>query len=326
MNRHTSAWMILFTIALTTPSSPVRAENIRLSTGEVLTVDILESTSDTIRIRHPVLGEITLARSAVEVLPPQVEAGAPASQQAEQDAIAAEAAAGAEAAQPVEVSVEPPPKEWKLQIVAGAGLTEGNSETRNLNSKFLAVRDVAGSTLTFDASYFYAEDSGEESDNRFSAGVRHDWKLDPSRWFFFAQGRYDHDEFQDWDDRVAVHGGVGYKLILPPPFSLAVRAGAGANREFGGAEDEWRPELLFGVEGAWEISTRQKLVFDSTIYPDLDESGEYRWISNAGWSLLMDEKMNLSLTVGLQYEYQSDVPSDREKDDLRVFAGLQLDF
>ena len=46
--------------------SLAHADNIRLSTGEVLNVTILEVTDKTIRFAHPLLGEMTLPRESVE--------------------------------------------------------------------------------------------------------------------------------------------------------------------------------------------------------------------------------------------------------------------
>ena len=49
--------------------SSALGENIRLSTGEVLSVTIIEANDQTIRFVHPVLGELTLPRGVVEILP-----------------------------------------------------------------------------------------------------------------------------------------------------------------------------------------------------------------------------------------------------------------
>ena len=65
---------------------------------------------------------------------------------------------------------------------------------------------------------------------------------------------------------------------------------------------------------------------DSTIYPDLDNTGEFRTLTNANWSALLDEETSMSLTAGLFHEYQSDVPSDVDKNDVKLFVGLKFDF
>jgi hypothetical protein len=114
--------------------------------------------------------------------------------------------------------------------------------------------------------------------------------------------------------------------VEPPKWKINLLAGAGALKEFGSDDDEVRPEGLLGLEGEWQIAEKNTLVFASTFFPDLNELGEYRWVSSAGWSYLLDEKNKLSLTAGVQYEYDSVVDPGDEHYDLRAFVGLQLDF
>ncbi|MEZ6209625.1 MAG: DUF481 domain-containing protein [Phycisphaerales bacterium] len=285
---------------------------IRLSTGEVMQVDVIEANAETIKFVHPVLGEMTVARSAVEIL--DAEAG---------DAVAAMERAAEEPEPPAE---EAPKSPWKTKITAGGALTDGNSETASIHAGVVVTRETERMATKFDAAYFYAENGGERSENRFTAGVQNDWLNPGSKWFYFARARFDSDEFQSWDTRVSAHGGIGYRLFEDDPFKLNLRAGAGATKEFGSDNDEIRPEALLGLDGSWKISEKSSLVFDSTIYPDLKNTGEYRTLSNAGYSILLDEKTNLSLTAGLQHEYQSEVDSGREHSDVRLFAGLALEF
>ena len=56
------------------------------------------------------------------------------------------------------------------------------------------------------------------------------------------------------------------------------------------------------------------------------ELGEYRWVNYAAWSMLVDEKTNLSLTAGVAHEFQSRVDEGRKHNDLRVFAGVDWAF
>lgn len=283
---------------------------IRLSTGEVITVDVIEATAETIKFAHPVLGEITVPRASVELLDAQAA-----------DEVSKMAAKAAAPPEP-----EKPKSPWKTKITAGGALTDGNSETLSFHAGVVVLRETERMTTKVDAAYFYAENSGDRSENRFTSGIQNDWLNPDSRWFFFARGRFDADEFQSWDSRVSAHGGVGYRLFREDPFKMNLRAGAGATKEFGSDDEELRAELLFGVDGSWKVSDRSSLVYDSTIYPDLSNTGEFRTLSNLGYSILLHNGTNLSLTAGLQHEYQSDVDPGREKSDLRIFTGLAMDF
>lgn len=304
------------------------AEVIRLSTGEVLTVEVLESNDEIIRVRHAVLGELTLPRDSVSIVAvlEDAPAEAPPADAPPADADAAPAPPQPADAVEAPVAPAPPPKEWKFKLTFAGGASTGNSENINVVSIFTATRETEQLRTVFDAGYFYAESGDTRSENRFTAGARNDWLNPGSRWFYFGQARYDYDEFQSWDQRVAAHAGVGYKLVEPPDWRINLLAGLGAIKEFGSENDDVRPEGLLGVEGEWTISEKQSLKFDSTLFPDLSEIGEFRWVNNIAWSALIDEKTQLSLTAGLAHEYQSEVDPGRDKNDLRVFAGINLEF
>lgn len=304
--------------------SNARADTVRLSTGETLTVEILETTEETIRIRHAVLGEVTLPRSAVEIVPAP-EAGTPP----QSESVTETEAAPPQSAEQAPASVEPPPpppKEWKFKFTLAGAAATGNSESANLATIFTATRENPHIRTIFDTGFFYASSDSVTSATRFTAGARNDWLNPESRWFYFADGRYDFDDYQSWDHRASGHVGIGYRLVTPPPFRLNALAGIGLIKEWGSTNDDIRPEGLLGIEGEWAIAEKQSLKFDSTLFPDLSDLGEYRWVNNVGWSLLLDEKNKLSLTAGLQHEYQSQVDPGRKHNDLRVYAGVDWEF
>lgn len=322
-------------------SAAAHAEAIRLASGEVLHVEVLRVTEDAMHFIHPVLGEMTLSREQAVVLDwdDSADTNSAASHVSIAHSNAAELrgpAAPEPAPAPVPqqatgASAAPPPVDedespWKFKIVIGAGLATGNSENANFNGMFTAIRELPETKLAFDTGYFYAESDGDRSENRFTAGVRHDWLNPGKKVLYFADMRYDYDEFQSWDSRITGHVGLGYKLIEPPKLKLDVLAGLGAVKEFGSENDDIRPEGLLGIEGKWDISEKQSLTFSSTLFPDLSDFGDFRWVNNAAWEAILDESLNLSLTAGVQHEYQSRVDPGRDRNDLRLFAGLQVDF
>jgi putative salt-induced outer membrane protein YdiY len=309
---------------------PACADVIRLPSGEVLkNVTILETTDDVIRFAHPLLGDLTVPRAGVIIepdLPENKEPPAPA---------AAEGAASVEPDVAIPTPIEapaavepppPPPKEWKFKLVLAAALTEGNTENGSGTGLFEAAREQEETKLLLDTGYFFAQSNGDRTTNRYTAGFRHDWLNPGSKWFFFADGRYDWDEFQSWDQRANAHAGIGYRLIEPPKFKLNLLAGLGAVKEWGSDNTDLRPEALVGIEGQYDFTDKHSVKFDSTIFPDLNDLGEYRWVNNMAWSWLLETDEKLSLTAGLQHEYQSQVDEGREKNDLRLYAGLQLDW
>lgn len=296
-------------------ASAAFAERVRLSTGEVLTVEILSMDEQSVRLVHPVLGEIVVPREKLTILPAEDIA------KADTDA----------ATLPVSESESPllepvPTSPWSFKFVLAGAYSTGNTENASLTAAFTGQRETPRTKLIFDLGYFYAESGGERSDNRFSAGIRHDWLNVGSRWFIFADGRFEYDEFQAWEERISAHVGPGYHLVLAPPLRLDGLTGVGYVKEFGSDNDNWRPELQLGLDGEWTITGKQTLTFSTFFYPDLDQFGEFRWTNAAAWTCLLDEKTRLSLTAGVTHEYQSKVDDGKDHNDLRIYAGVQLEF
>jgi hypothetical protein len=78
--------------------------------------------------------------------------------------------------------------------------------------------------------YRTASADGTTTEKRFTAELFKDWLLPGEDYFYFANGRYDWDDFQDWDSRWSGFGGIGYQFlrIADPddtPSILALSAG-----------------------------------------------------------------------------------------------------
>lgn len=219
-----------------------------------------------------------------------------------------------------------PAVEWKNRAEVSFGLSDGNTESTDLRLAYVGVRETEVDKLRLDGSYYFQKDEDETRENEATAGFLYDHDIGTSRWLWFADGRWDWDEFESWDHRVGGHVGLGYKLIDRDDLRVVLRAGAGAVREFGGERDEWIPEALAGADVDWEISERHALEASFRYLPDLDEGGEFRTLTDVGWVMGLDVEKGLSLTAGLAHEYQSQVDAGVEESDLKLYAGLGLDF
>lgn len=308
-------------LSVATAGAPALAQatTIQLSTGETLVVDLVGADDGLLTVVHPVLGELTVKREAVAILP-AVTPDTPVEIDDESRV------SFAPMQDPAIPDAEEDTSAWASKFVLSAGYTDGNSDTRTLVALFDTTRETDFNKTTFDAGLFWGESEGERTEYRITAGVVHDWFIEDSRWLYFADARYDYDSFQDWDSRVNAHIGAGYKLIEGETFWLTPRAGIGFVKEFGSENDDYRPEALIGVDGGWKISEKQELTFSSYLYPDLDDTGEFRNVNKLDWSVLLDEETNLSLTAGIHHEHQTTNEDPIDKNDVRAYLGLQLEW
>jgi len=295
-------------------------DEVILKNGDRVTGVVVEKTDTRIALDHPTFGRLEIPVEEVlrltvadEVVIGEPPPPAPAEEPQ---------------TEPVPEVVPPPADtdEWKFHLdLSGTG-SFGNTDTQAFRIAVTGLRENAKERTALDAAYYYGATSGLRSTNKVTAGVLQDWFVTDSRWSYFASGRYDYDQFQSWEHRLGAHGGVGYQIIDKETFDMIVRGGAGATKEWKSEDNALSPEALLGTNVTWQIDERQSFVFSTTLYPNLGDLGEFRWITDAKWAMLLADKSNLNLSAGLRNEYQSQVDPGIEHNDLYIFAGLTLDF
>ncbi|MHC4106849.1 MAG: DUF481 domain-containing protein, partial [Planctomycetota bacterium] len=314
---HTARLGPLLLIALFLCASPLDADEIQLKTGDRIIGTIIEQDEDHLIMTHPVLGRLEIPRAQIELISVEAddEAAEPPAETAAKE-FAAEAQADAPPDKPAAPAAEAPKEsEWEFSLVLGLSARAGNTDSQTFNAAFTASRETPAVRTHFNAAYYLDISDGDTTDNNFTAGARHDWLLPKSRWFYFAQGRYDFDDFQSWQHRVSAHGGVGYHLVQTDDFRFKLRGGIGGVKEWGSDDQDLRPEGLFSTGIVWQLTDRQKFTAESTLFPHLDDLSEFRVLTNGQWSLLLDEENRLSLNLSLQHEYESMVDPGDDRND-----------
>jgi len=141
-------------------------------------------------------------------------------------------------------------------------------------------------------------------------------------------GKYEYDEFQQWDHRISGSVGIGYELIDTEDTTLLIgRAGIGGSYETGGeGDDEFSPEALIGLELRHKLSDNTDLEASTTYYPNLDEWGEFRLVNTVGLEVVMDEETGLTLNTGIEHRHDSDPGQGFEPNDVEYYMGLGWTF
>jgi len=234
--------------------------------------------------------------------------------------------------------VEPPTPRpaWKYTIEFGLIGTQGNNEELNTRAGFKAERKSQQNRLAFDASYRFGTSRGDTSENKWTAGAISEWPFTNTPWTAFLQGRVESDEFASWDYRLTSGAGAQYKLLDGSPatfgdanfghIDLTLRSGLGLRQEFGSNNDGLAPEGLLGAATHWEISPRTRINAETTLYPDLRDSGEFRLVSKADWTIDINHMDGVSFNIGIEHEYDSQVDPGLDHNDLRGYATVVVNF
>lgn len=290
-------------LVATTASADDRVE---LNSGDVLIGRVIVQTDERIVLEHPMLGEIDIASNDVaslELAEWEDDPPAPAPPPAP----------------------EPEEPEWERELDVGISGAEGNTQFFNLRAAFRATRETERHRWRFDTAFFYGEEDGQRNQTRATVGLLKDWLMPDSPWLYFAQGRFDFDDFRSWTYRLSGHGGVGYAFFDDDEFQLIGRAGAGASRRWKQTESV-DPEGLLGLELRWNIDDRQRLTASTTLYPNLGDLFEFRTVSSVAWTMSLDRARGLNISAGIEHEHESDVDPGIKRDELRFFAGLTFLF
>ena len=331
---------------------PAWADEIEMVTGEKLIGKVVELTKEKVVLDHPVLGRLTIAADRVKYVTVQGPVPAKAPTEAAPAPIEippadltvepsmpespAEAVPAPIETPPADLAVEPPTPEaaaWLTglhdlgaQLEFGVNGAQGNSDTADLRIAAKAGRETESRRWAFDTAYFYSANDGETSRSDYTVGLVHDWLTKDSPWFVFASGRVDFDDFEEWDYRGNAAGGVGYQLIKNEKLNVRLRAGAGAVKEFGSDDDDVRPEGSLGGELKWQIAPNHTFAAGVTVFPSLKDSGEFRALASADWTLKLDQADGLSLKFGVVNEYDSLAGDGTDKNDLKYYGALVVDF
>ncbi len=316
-------WMVLL-IAMC--GSTARAERILLNSGEVLIGPITRRSESNITVAHPFLGVLAIPAEKIEGIYADDEPIP-----AEQAATAAAPAAPAEAAPAPDAPVIPPAPAgffdgWDSNLTLGFNGSSGNVESINLHAAFSSKKETDTDRWVFDASTFYGASEGNKTQNEFTTGLLKDWLIPDSKWFYYAAGRYDYDEFQSWSHRFSSGGGVGYQWFKQEKLELLSRAGMNATYEIGSEEEGIVPEALLGSELMWKFLPDHKLTASSYFFPALDELGEFRMENKIDWSWLISKEHKLSLKFGIKHEHESDTDPGVKQNDVKYYGALSVEF
>jgi len=279
--------------------SVASATEVVLSNGDILNGEIIENENGAITLKHPALGIIVLANAVIK--PIEVEKP-----------------------KPVDAGVLNTGflQDWKRSAEVGVNGSEGNTRNMNIHAGTQLKYENDYKRWNIEAAYNNTEDSGEISRSDFFAKFTRDFLTPGDSRFYFTEGRYDWDEFEDWDYRISFGGGLGEQLVKQDNWRVLGRLGLGFSKEFGGEDAEWVPEGLIGIESDWKIAERNALVFKNTLYPSFREVGEFRNISELSWIIGLDDLNGIDLKLGLLNEFDSNAAGDSRKNDFKYNLSL----
>jgi len=154
---------------------------------------------------------------------------------------------------------------WATEIGAGLAMTNGNSDTKNVNLSLGIVRDPkTRSIFRFNGLYLHGDKDGTLTINQTSFVGRDEVTLS-TRTFVFFQGAFLKDTFKNINYLFSPTAGVGYKLITTDAQLLTIDTGLGGvwerdfNTDLAGnrvlQDTKASGAYNIGERFAWKVST-----------------------------------------------------------------------
>jgi putative salt-induced outer membrane protein YdiY len=215
------------------------------------------------------------------------------------------------------------PVPWDTGVELGINGSAETSDTLSMRAGTNLKRESRFSKFDFSTYYNRTVSDGLVTQNNASLDVKNDWLLDDSvPWTLFGKADAFYDKFQAYDVQTNLDSGVGYRFWHESALNLTGRIGAGGSREFGGPNTDWIPEGIIGIDYDQRITPAHKLCCKIEYYPDLEQSVNYRIVSEASWEVALAQPSNLSLKISATDRYDS--TPDGAKPNLLNYSILML--
>ena len=215
--------------------------------------------------------------------------------------------------------------DWSKSAELGINGTDGNSESMSLVAGLKLKRKTDTDVNDLRLTGQKTSTNGEETQNNTLLYYDYEHFLGTSPWSLFVKSGLEYDEFKAFDLRLFVNSGLAYKFIRTKDLTTGVRFGVGTSREFGGPEDRWIPELLFGFDHEHQVNSRNKVSFKADYYPEWSDFENYRVVLDASWEYLLDSTGNLNVKLSAIDRYDS-TPNGAKPNDINYALLLMYKF
>ncbi|MFT3787457.1 MAG: DUF481 domain-containing protein [Tepidisphaeraceae bacterium] len=199
---------------------------------------------------------------------------------------------------------------WTHSFDLGLNGQNGSTESLALNTgiDFATTDEITDYRSKFGARYWLTNSDGNKSQNAFRAYANYDKYLpsvDP-KFFVFGYGQYDFDEFQSFENRISVFAGPGYDFVKKDDYTMSGRVGFGVTDDFGDpATDDFRFELMAGVDGKWNIEgDKQFMTYSIYYFPSLEDFNDGRIVTQVAYNAAIDRAKGIYLKAFGEHKYE----------------------
>lgn len=204
---------------------------------------------------------------------------------------------------------------------AGYAASSGNTDTEKWYLDAEAVARTRDNRYTLGGRMARAEDRGVLTESSWLGYMKYDHFLS-RKWYAYANGNFENDDFKDIRLRTTLGIGSGYQFMEDPRRNLSVEGGASyVNTDFELAEDDSYPAARLAVKyDQFLFQTNIQFFHAGETYVDLQDSQNVFVRSSTGFRFPLVSRLNA--TVQYDYDWENQPAPGRVKDDQTVRATL----
>lgn len=217
----------------------------------------------------------------------------------------------------------PPKPVWKTTAAAGITLTRGNTETVLGTANINSDKKWAKNEIGLGASATYGEDHGLKNAESV-AGFGQYNRLVSERTFFYAHAEVLHDSIANVEYRVSLSPGVGYYFIKNDRNTLRAQVGPGYVLEKLGIDNRSYATMRIAERYELKINERARFWQSLDLSPRVEDFADY--VANFEIGVATDITKSIGLRVFAQDTHRSRSAPGRDKNDLKLMAGVEYKF
>lgn len=201
--------------------------------------------------------------------------------------------------------------------------TSGNTNTSSLNGKISANKKFENDAeVKLKASILKSEDNNKKSANKYDAELDYDHMLG-DRLYLYLGSYYVVDKFSDYDSRLNIGPGLGYKLIYTKEEVLDFQGGFdyAIDTYEDGSKDRYAAPK---IELNYKKKLKENLEFNQmfSYLGSTKDSKKYFLTSQTGLNVVMVENLSLGASYVLDYVNYT----NKDRLDRKFLTSLIFDF
>ncbi|MEZ6090292.1 MAG: DUF481 domain-containing protein [Pirellulaceae bacterium] len=214
---------------------------------------------------------------------------------------------------------------WDSSIEFGLNGSEGNTNSLSYAAGADLTRKGNIYNLNVNLDYRKTQANGVDTQDNARANFDLDRAIAESAMSAFIKSGLEYDVFKAFDARVNVNSGISYFWANTDDVTFVTRLGAGASKEVGAVDEDWKPEMLFGLDLKQQVNDRNRVFAKVDYFPAFEDFNDFRVVTDAGWEILLDDTDNFSLKLAATNRYDS-TPLGLEPQDIDYTATLLYKF